>query len=179
MSLFMVCSLFFILEFLDPQDPHQEDHEVEEHLENVVVGDVEGVGSGPLHLHHQNAADAHHVGPFDDDQAGGDEPGLVLPRTWEEQHQEQPVEPLLEAGALGGDGYVGPAAVAVQGCDEPMLGNGGDVNVEDMFQYPAALVEEQVHRPKAQLVDGPFDGPVADGLPPQIDEMEAEDEQDE
>lgn len=60
---------------------------------------MEGVGTGPLSLHEQDTADAHHIGEFDDDQPGRDVPSFVLPRTREEEHQKQPVEPLLQTGA--------------------------------------------------------------------------------
>ena len=65
---------------------------VEEELEHVVVGEVEGVDVaaheadvdvGPLHLHEQDAADPDHIGPLDDDQSGWDVPELVFPRAGE------------------------------------------------------------------------------------------------
>ena len=80
---------------------------------------MEGVGAGPLTLHEQNAADAHHIGPFNDDQADRNVPSFVLTWSWEKQHQEQPVEPLFQTGAFGGDGHGDVSSFLAQGGDEP------------------------------------------------------------
>lgn len=86
-----------IKEFLHPKHPHEENDEVEEKLEDIIMGEVESVDVlthkmdvdvGPSDLHQQYAANADDIGPLDDDQSGGDVPQLVLPRAGEENHQE-------------------------------------------------------------------------------------------
>ena len=69
---------------------------------DVVTEEVD-VDVGPPDLHHQYATDAYHVGPLDDNQACGDVPSLVLPWAWEEEHEEEPVHPLLQTGTFGGN----------------------------------------------------------------------------
>ena len=93
-----------IVEFFHPEHPQEEDDEVEEQFEYIVVSEVEGVDIvteevdvdvGPLDLHDQDATDAYHIGPFDDNESCRNVPQLVFPRTGEEQHEENPVHPLL------------------------------------------------------------------------------------
>ena len=152
-----------VLEFFHPQHPHEEDDEVEEHLKYIVVGDMEAVGPG--NLHHQDAADADDVGPFDDDQSGGDVPELVFPRPREQHHKENPVQPLFQAGAFGRDEDACPAAFIVERGNDPFFAHGGDVKVKNMVEHPATLPVKQIDRPQHQLVDGAFDRPIINGLP--------------
>ena len=108
---------------------------------------MEGVGTRPLDLHEQNAANAHHIGPFDDNQSDGNVPGLMFPRAGKEQHQEQPMEPLFQTGTFGCNGHSNETSLLAQGSDESCRRNGGDVDAENMLQYPAGFTVDAVHRP--------------------------------
>ena len=176
-----------IKEFLHPKHPHEENDEVEEKLEDIIMGEVESVDVlthkmdvdvGPSDLHQQYAANADDIGPLDDDQSGGDVPQLVFPRAGEENHQEKPVHPLLQAGTFGRDDDPCPTVVTVEGRNEPDAADGGDVDAKNMVEHPAGLAVNQIDRPNHQLVDEPPDGPIAKGLPPQIEEVEADNQQD-
>ena len=137
---------------------------------------MEAVGEGDLQQQH--AADAHHIGPFDDDQTGRDVPQFVFPRTGEEYHEENPMEPLLETGALGGDDDARPVAFAVDRGDEALGGDGGDVDAKYAVKEPTGLAVDQVDRPYHQPIHGLADGPVAQGLPAEIEEMETDNQND-
>ena len=133
---------------------------------------------GPRNLHQQHAANPDDVGPLDDDQSGRDVPQLMFPRPREEEHKEEPMHPLLEAGTFGGDDDACPAAFAVDGGDEPLGFDGGNVDVQEMVKHPARLAVDHIDRPQHELVDPLPDGPIAQSLPAQIDEMKADDQDD-
>ena len=71
----------------------------------------------------------------------------MFPRAREENHKEKPVHPLLEAGTFGGDDDTRPAAFVVDGRDEPLRTDGGDVQVQNAVEDPAGLTIDQVDRP--------------------------------
>jgi len=88
------------------------------------------------------ADDADDVDPFDDDEAEGNVPEFVFPWAGEEEHEEEPVHPLFEAGAAGANHHIDPLSVV--GLEVDGLIGLGDVivDVEDVIEYPLALVEE-------------------------------------
>ena len=88
------------------------------------------------------------------------------------------MHPLFQAGAFGGDDDTRPTAVLVGRGDEPLPADGGDVDVENAVEHPTGLVIDQVDRPKHQAVNQFPDRPIAQGLPSQIQEMEADYQQD-
>ena len=94
---------------------------------------------GPRNLHHQHTANPYDIGPFDDDQACGDIPQFVFPRAREEDHEEEPVHPLLQAGTFGGDDDPCPTAFLIGCGDESLLAYCGDVDVENVVKHPAGL----------------------------------------
>ena len=88
-------SVFPMHELLHPNHPHNEDDEIEEELENVVVGHLETARK--MQHAQEDAANTHHVSQFNNHQAGGDEPSLVPPWAGKQQHKENPVAPLFQA----------------------------------------------------------------------------------
>ena len=81
--------------------------------------------------------------------------------------------PLFQAGTFRRNDDSCPTAIVVWRGDEAHVGYCRNVEAENMLQDPARLVENQIDRPKRQLVDGAFNGPVFQGLPTQKQEMEA------
>ena len=75
------------------------------------------------------------------------------------------MEPLLEAGALGRNNHMDETAIFAKGYDCTAFGDGGEVDAKDVLQHPAGFMENPVHRPNAQPVDGDFEGPKLKGLP--------------
>jgi len=103
---------------------------------------VEEVELGGPGFEGEDEADyADDVDPFDDDEAEGDVPEFVFPGAGEEEHEEEPVHPLFEACAAGVYPYIDPLAVI--GLKVYILGIEIDpvVDLEDVFEYPDALVE--------------------------------------
>ena len=139
-----------------------------------VVAEEVDMDVRPKDLHQQYTTDAHHIGPFDDDQSGGDVPGLMLPWSGEKQHEEKPMHPLLEAGTFGSHHDSRPAAVAVDGRNEPLLADGGDVDVKHKVEEAAGLAVNHIDRPNHQRINRVADGPITQGLPTQIQVVKAE-----
>ena len=106
------------------------------------MGDVETVGE--RNLHQQHAADAHHIGPLDDDQTGRNVPKLVLPWAGEKYHEEDPMQPLFEAGTLGGNDDTRPTAFVVHSGNHSFGADRDDVNVQNAVEHPARLAEDQI-----------------------------------
>ncbi len=101
--------MLFWDEFCYPYQPHQEYNEVEKGFENVIVEKV-NLG-GPGNEGEGKANDADNVDEFDDDQAQGNVPDFVFPGAWKQEHKEEPVHPLLQAGATWADQQVCPGTV--------------------------------------------------------------------
>ena len=135
------------------------------------MGDMEAVG--PRDLHQQDTANAHHVGPFDDDQSGWDVPKLVFPRPWEDCHEENPMQPLFQAGTLGSNDDTSPSSFFVDSRDEPLCIDRSNIDTKNVFKHPAALPIKQVNRPNHQVVYPTNHWPITNCLPAQIQEMEA------
>ena len=166
--LILFCFLFAfgMHKYLNPDHPHHEDDEVEEHLEDIIMRKMETIG--PRYQHQQHTTDADDVGPFDDDETSRDVPCFVLPGAWKDEHQEDPVQPLLETGAFGSNADPRPTAFVVRSGDDATHAVGGQIEIEDMFQNPAGLTINHFHRPKRELVNGFFNGPVVQRLPTEI-----------
>ena len=76
----------------------------------------------------------------------------MFPGAGEEEHEEEPVHPLFEAGATGADHHIDPLTIVgleVNG----LIGLGNVVvDVEDVVKHPLALVEEQQGGPIEELI---------------------------
>lgn len=88
------------------------------------------------------------------------------------------MHPLFEAGTLRGDDDFGPSAFTIEGGDETLRIDGGDVDVQKLVEYPAGLAIDHVDRPNHQHGNPFSNGPITKGLPSQIQEMKADDQQD-
>ena len=77
----------------------------------------------------------------------------MFPWAREENHEEQPVHPLLEAGAFGGDDDACVATVGIDGGDEALSADGGEVDAQNVVEHPAGLAVDHVDRPNHQFVD--------------------------
>ena len=87
------------------------------------------------------------------------------------------MKPLLETRAFWS--YIDEriCVVAVHHAYDMILGN--NINIEDMLQHPAALVEQQCRCRIEQLADMIADREIIQCLPSQIKEVETENQQDE
>jgi hypothetical protein len=90
------------------------------------------------------AHNSNHVDPFYDDEACRNVPQFMFPRTREKQHQEKPMQPLFEASTFRCYIYERISIVAVHHSDDVVFCY--YVNIEDMLQHPAALVEQKRRR---------------------------------
>ena len=86
-----------------------------------------------------DANDSHYIDELDDDKSERDIPCLMFPWSRKNQHKEKPVKPLFQTGAFWCYGDVRVSVVAVHHADDVIMSD--DVDSEDMFKYPAALVE--------------------------------------
>jgi hypothetical protein len=126
---------------LHPKKPHQENHEIEKCLENIVVEEMEL--RGPGFEDEGEADDADDVDPFDDDETEGDVPELVFPGAGEEEHEEEPVHPLFKASAAGADHHIDPLAIVCLKVNG-LVGLGDiKIDMKNVLKHPLALVEEQ------------------------------------
>ena len=99
----------------------------------------------------------------------------MFPRSGEDEHEEEPVHPLLETGALGRHRHVGIGVLVVEEAYGAVVGE--EIHAEDMLQRPGALVEKQCRRPSEELVDSAFQRPVVEGeVPKVIKQVETEDQ---
>ena len=118
-----------------------------------IVAEKVDVDVRPCNLHEQDATDAHHIGPFDDDQTSRDVPQLVFPWAGEKNHEEEPMHPLFQASTFGGDDDPCQTTLGIDGGYESRATEGGDVNAKYMVKHPAGLAVDQVDRPKHQFVN--------------------------
>ena len=140
---------------------------------NVVTEKVD-VDVRPCNLHEHDATDTHHVGPFDDDQTCRNVPQFVFPWAGEQEHEEEPVQPLFQTGTFGSDGDNGQTAVFVDGGNNSLWGEGGNVNAENMVEHPTGLAIDQIDRPKHKFLNPISNRPIVYGLPTQIEIVEAD-----
>ena len=68
----------------------------------------------------------------------------MFPWAREEHHQKNPMHPLLQTCTFGGNNDGSPSSVFVQGGDESLVVDGGDVNVENAVKHPTGLAVGQV-----------------------------------
>ena len=68
-------------------------------------------------------------------------PQFMFPWSWEKQHQEEPVKPLFQTCTFWCDVDKRISVVAVYHADRMFVGN--EIDVQQMFQNPAALIEQQ------------------------------------
>ena len=127
---------------------------------DVVAHEVD-VDVGPKDLHDQYAANPDDVGPFNDDQSRRDVPQFVFPRAREEKHKEKPVHPLFQAGTFWCDDDTSPTPFSVEGRDDPFAADSGDVNTENVVEYPTRLAIHHLDGPHHQPVNQLADRPVA------------------
>ena len=133
---------------------------------------------GPRYLHHKHATDTEDIGPLYDDQSCRDLPQFMLPWAREEHHEENPVHPLFQAGAFGGDGDTCPSACTVGCGKEPSRGNCGEVDVENMLKHPTRLIINQLDRPHHQSINPFSNRPIIKCLPSQKEKMKTDNQQD-
>ena len=87
-----------------------------------------------------DAYDSYHIDPFYDDEAEWDIPCFMFPWSREKQHEENPVKPLFQTCTIWSYIDKGICVIAVDDsysmimCDE--------IDMEDMLQHPAALIEQ-------------------------------------
>ena len=68
----------------------------------------------------------------------------MLPWAREEHHEENPMHPLLQAGTFGGDDDTRPSSFFVDGSDNSVLADGGNVDVKNAVKHPTGLAVDQV-----------------------------------
>ena len=98
----------------------------------------------------------------------------MFPWSGEEQHEEEPVHPLLETGAFGGDGDTCPSSCAVGRGNGPHRTDGGDVDMKHTVEHPTGLAVYHVDRPLHQPLNGVANGPIIQALPTEIEVVEAD-----
>ena len=84
----------------------------------------------------------------------------MLPWAREKDHEEEPMHPLLQAGAFGSDGDIGQTALFVDGGNNSLWGGGGNVDAENMVEHPTGLAIDQIDRPKHKFLNPFPDGPI-------------------
>ena len=71
----------------------------------------------------------------------------MFPWARKKNHEEEPMHPLLQTCTFGGDNDGSSSSVFVQGSDESLVVDGGDVDMENAVKHPTGLVVDQVNRP--------------------------------
>ena len=78
-----------------------------------------------------NPYDSDDVDKFDDDEAERDVPQFMFPRTWEYEHQEEPVQPLLQTRTFRCDANQRVGVVFVDDADDMIMSH--YIYIEDML----------------------------------------------